>query len=230
VLTGFRNIRERALFFEPSFPVSHFYPDSRREDAKRNFLFYARPTNLRNLYYRGLEIIDQCIRTNILDQEKWNFFFVGKDLTEVTFPRGVRPRLIQNLEWRDYAALVRRVDLGLCLMYTPHPSYPPLDLAATGAVAVTNRFETKQSLDMYSRNIICTEIDIDSMVKGMQDGVALAGDEHARFENYEDSPLLRDWKASFETVLRSLSENCDRVRPQPEADKILRSMDQAARA
>jgi hypothetical protein len=137
VSQGFNNIEENGLWFEPSFPKEHFHPDGQREDHKKNFLFYARPTNLRNLYYRGLETINQAIQTGVLDPQHWNFFFVGKDLTELSFARGARPKIIQHLAWAEYAALLRRIDVGLCLMYTPHPSYPPLDLAACGAVTVT---------------------------------------------------------------------------------------------
>jgi cyclopropane fatty-acyl-phospholipid synthase-like methyltransferase len=230
VSEGFDNIRKGDLWFEPSFPKAHFYPDDRREDNKKNFLFYARPNNLRNLYYRGLEIINQAVKSDVLHPDQWNLFFVGKDLTELSFARGTRPRIVQNLEWSQYAALLRQIDVGLCLMHTPHPSYPPLDLAACGAVAVTNRSGLKQSLESYSKNILCRDTDIDSLVGGIADAVILATDERTRFENYRNSSLLGDWMISFHSVLRNLVEDGNRVHPQCGTDKIFRPMDKAAGA
>jgi hypothetical protein len=127
--------------------------------------------------------------------------FVGRDLTPIVLPRDVKPRLMQNLPWTEYAALIRGVDVGLSLMYTPHPSYPPLDVAACGGVAVTNQFGRKTSLNQYSRNIICVPADVASLVDGIAQGTILAANEVTRRRNYENSGLGRDWTAAFEPVL-----------------------------
>ncbi len=207
VSSGLSNIGKNGHWFEPSFPKVLFYPDDHRDGNKKNFLFYARPNNLRNLYYRGLEAISRAVERGILDLDEWELFFVGKDLTNVSFCRGCQPRLLQNLDWSDYAAVLRRMDVGLSLMYTPHPSYPPLDLAACGAVVVTNRYGLKQSLESYSRNILCTETDTESLVRGIADAVELATDRHQRVENYRNNSILDDWALSFENVLRNLIED-----------------------
>ena len=230
VSQGFDNIRESGLWFEPSFPKAHFYPDSYREDNKKNFFFYARPSNLRNLYYRGLEVIDQAIKSGVLHPDHWNFFFVGKDLSELSLARGCRPQIMQNLEQSQYAALLRRIDVGLCLMHTPHPSYPPLDLAACGAVAVTSRSGLKQSLDFYSKNILCRDVDVASLVRGIADAVDLAADERTRFENYRNSSILGDWAISFDDVLRNFVEDGNGVHPGCGTDKIFRPLDKTTGA
>src|SRR5438067_1217967 len=133
-------------------------PSGNRAARPYRFLYYARPNNVRNLFYRGLEAIHEAVAAGILDPQQWELCFVGKDIPRLRLANQVEPKRYQNLSWQAYAALVREIDLGLCLMYTPHPSYPPLDLAASGAVAVTNRFgNAKHSLDQYSKNIICPE-------------------------------------------------------------------------
>jgi hypothetical protein len=203
---GFSNIEEHGVWFEPAFPDTTYYlvdgqPNTPR---KMNFLFYARPNNERNLYFRGLEVISGAIEKGVLDPGQWDIHFVGKDLTEFLFPGGVKPILSENLPWPDYAALIRRTDLGLSLMYTPHPSYPPLDLAACGAVAITNRYGHKTSLASYSNNILCVEDDVDSLVNGIAAGVVLAKDREQRGTNYQRSGLNRDWVKAFEPVLQEL--------------------------
>ena len=42
-----------------------------------------------------------------------------------------------------YAALLRDHDVGLALMYTPHPSLVPIEMASAGMLTVTNTFENK---------------------------------------------------------------------------------------
>ncbi len=201
------NIRRNGSFFEPAFPESHYYPAAvkRTPGSKRNFFFYARPRNERNLYWRGLEAIGAALEADILRPEDWEFYFVGRAIKEVTLPRNVNPVVLQDLSWQEYAALVRSIDLGLSLMDTPHPSYPPLDLAASGAVVVTNTHGLKTSLAQYSENILTVKPTVDSLKNGMEAGARLACDEALRFANYSHNRLLRNWRTAFEPAVRHLT-------------------------
>jgi len=204
---GLPNIRQNGVFFEPAFPESHYYPEAvnRSPGSKRNFFFYARPRNERNLYWRGLEAIGAAIEDGVLCPEEWNLYFVGRSIREVTLPRNVNPAVLQDLSWQEYAALVRKIDLGLCLMDTPHPSYPPLDLAASGAVVVTNTHGIKTSLTRYSDNILTVSPKIDSLKDAIGAGARLACDESLRFSNYSRNRLLRDWRAALQETVQQLT-------------------------
>ena len=202
---GFTNICKNGAWFEPAFPDTTYYMVDRESSPKMRFLFYARPNNQRNLFFRGIEAISEAIERGILDPRDWELHFVGKDLTEFLLPGNIKPILSENLAWPDYAALIRRTDLGLSLMYTPHPSYPPLDLAACGSVAVTNQYGRKTSLRQYSDNIICVGDDTDSLVQGIAAGVKLARDRKQRKDNYQQSGLGRDWAKAFEPVWQQLN-------------------------
>ena len=201
-----------AVAFEPSFPRATYHAREDDSGGKRQFFFYARPAiNARNLYWRGLEALAAAIEQGVLDPQEWDFNFVGKAAADLRLPRGARPRLIQGLPWAEYAAMVRRMDLGLSLMYTPHPSYPPLDLAASGAVVVTNRFGVKTSLAAYSPNILCADLDVGSLVAALRDGVLLAGDRARRTANFEASGLQRDWAVSAGPAVERLAAWADGV-------------------
>jgi hypothetical protein len=192
-------------WFEPAFPA-FLIPREPSTPGKRNFIFYARPNNLRNLYYRGLEAISGAIEHGHLDPAAWEFFFIGRDLRPVALPGGVRPMLIENLGWHDYQRLLRRMDLGLSLMASPHSSYPPLDLAAAGAAVVTNTFgPEKQSLDQYSSNIICCDPGLPTLIDGIGQGVALAEDVERRSANHRNSRFLTDWSAVFAPICDQLA-------------------------
>jgi SAM-dependent methyltransferase len=198
------NLRTNGVWFEPAFPATTDDRPPRPRGDKHNFLFYARPNNLRNLYWRGLEAIEACLEEGILDPEAWEIHFVGRDLEDMVLPRGVRPRLAQNLPWTEYLSLIRRMDVGLSLMDTPHPSYPPLDLAAAGAVVVTNRHGPKTSLARYSDNILCVEPTVEGLKCGIADAIRLAADGPRRRANHARNRLERDWGDAFEPVLQRL--------------------------
>ena len=201
VSTGLTNLERNGMSFEPAFPDSHYYPEQEENPVRRRFFLYARPNHPRNLYLRSLEALSAAIVEGVLPEDGWEFNFVGKDADRLTLPGGVKPRFRSDLGWAEYAALVRRIDLGLSLMYTPHPSYPPLDLAASGAVVVTNRFPGKVSLDRYSGNILCAEPTVSGLLEALRQGAALAEDRETRLANWRGNLLLRDWRISFSSVL-----------------------------
>jgi hypothetical protein len=89
-------------------------------------------------------------------------------------------------------------------MYTPHPSYPPLDLAAAGAVVVTNQYSPKTSLTQYSPNILCVDPRLDQLVSALAEGAALAVDLPRRRANHALNRLERSWQQSFAPVLKRL--------------------------
>ena len=126
---------------------------------------------------------------------------MGRDITPVALPGGVMPEVLENLPWDRYAEVVRGVDLGLALMDTPHPSYPPLDLAASGAVVVTNACGNKVSLESYSRNIITVPPTVEELTAGIAAAVALLDDEPTRRSNYAESGIRRDWRSTLEPTI-----------------------------
>ena len=195
-------LADRSVVFEPAFPGGLFFEDRARRapDAKRTFLFYARPNNLRNLYWRGFEAIERSLLAGTLVAADWRFVFVGKDIGNVSLPGAPDVEIAENLSLDEYARHVRSADLGLSLIYSPHPSYPPLDLAASGAVVVTNSFgSTKVDLSGYSSDIICTEPTVDALVEGIARGVAAVADAD---RTAGDGPLLaRSWSETLAPVV-----------------------------
>jgi hypothetical protein len=207
------DLSSRAVVFEPAFPEQLFYDDQEARDAsgRRNFFFYARPHNVRNLFWRGLEAIERALIEGVLDPAEWRFFFVGKDLQPIYhLPGGPEVVVAQNLSLPAYAELARQAHVGLNLIYSPHPSYPPLDLAASGAVVVTNRFDdTKLDLSSYSKNILCVGTSVNELREGISAAVALAANEEKRLKHVADSGIRRDWCATLAPVVEQVLEWCD---------------------
>ena len=148
-----------------------------------------------------------AIAQQILNLEQVEIIYIGKDIPDIVLENGQDHTRYQNLNWSEYAELAGSIDLGLSLMYTPHPSYPPLDLVASGAVVVTNRFANKQDLNHYSSNLICAEPELAALVSDIREGVVLATDSLAREQNFRRNSLCMDWAQSFAAVIQSPSTN-----------------------
>lgn len=198
---GLAHLEQRGVWFEPAFPATVYSPRPKESSAKRTLVLYARPNNLRNLFFLGLEVLDTALATGVIDSQMWDVVLMGKDIPEFVFSDGTVPQRRQNMTWAEYAALAGTVDLGLCLMDTPHPSYPPLDLAASGAVVVTNQHSNKKSLQSYSANIFCVAATCTDLVSALGDGVRLALDTEKRELNFHANGLGRDWQHSFAQVI-----------------------------
>jgi O-antigen biosynthesis protein len=197
----------RATWFEPSFPASVYWPDVSRkaETNKRRLFFYARPLNPRNLYEFGIGLINKAIDTGVISIDEWDIYLVGKNIPAKALGNRCTPVVCEGLDWENYAALIRTMDLALCLMYTPHPSYPPLDLAASGSVVVTNTFGNKISLTNYSENIITAELSYTVLLQALEEGIALSKDSLLHQENFNSQALLTNWEQSFSNVITNLA-------------------------
>jgi hypothetical protein len=64
----------------------------------------------------------------------------------------MRMRALGKLDLEPYGSLLRESAVGLSLMVSPHPSYPPLDMAHLGMRVVTNGFGPKD-LSTWHENI-----------------------------------------------------------------------------
>lgn len=206
IASGLDNIAKNGLVFEPAF-IPHYCQKKTDNNRKKKFFFYARPNNLRNLFFLGLEVIETAFERGILSSEEWDIYFVGKDLTLINIHQlkfSFELILVENLTFPEYIEFISDVDLGLSLMYTSHPSYPPLDLAISGAIVVTNTFGLKQDLSNYCQNIICKNLSCDELIEGIIEGINLVDNYDLRVENARNASLNRDWHQSFANVLNNL--------------------------
>ena len=108
------------------------------------------------------------------------------------------------MNWFDYKCFLASIDAGFVLMYTPHPSYPPLDLAAMGVPVLTNRYGLKTDLGRYSDNILCVALDPEALVEGLGRLTALARDRDVLEKNSVKDNICRDWTKALEEVVTDL--------------------------
>lgn len=198
---GLPHLRDQAIALEPAFPGQVSATPAGSGDDKRNFFFYSRPHNARNLFWRGGQVIARAVESRLLDPDEWRFHFVGRGTPELTLPRDVQVEIVEGLSWTDYQAFVRTMDAALVLMDTPHPSYPPYDLASVGSAVLTNSHGLKTDLSDISANIIVAPSTVEGLLGGLEQLVQLARDPARRADNVAEDHIGRDWVASTAPVV-----------------------------
>lgn len=124
------------------------------QPRKRQIIIYGRPSTPRNAF----ELICEALRHwgwKDPQSQQWEILAPG-ELTGDVDLGPVRVRGLGKLPIEDYARLLSTSAVGLSLMVSPHPSYPPLEMAAFGMRVVTNRFANKD-LSSFSPNIISVD-------------------------------------------------------------------------
>jgi GT2 family glycosyltransferase len=144
--------------FEPAINPNLFGARDKRiphQSGKRLLLFYGRPTVARNLFSTGCQAVAQAILLGHYAPSEWLFFSAGEPHTSVDLGHGAILQSLGKLSLPEYSRLLESVDVGLSLMLSPHPSYPPLEIASRGAICVTNNYATKDLGLLHSNIISC---------------------------------------------------------------------------
>jgi hypothetical protein len=111
---------------------------------------------------------------------------------------GAELRLVPRSAQSAYAELLRGHDVGLALMYTPHPSLVPIEMASAGMLTVTNSFENKTAEAMrdISTNLIAPEPTVAAICSALVRATASVTDYEARVSGTRVN-WSRSWQESF---------------------------------
>lgn len=109
---------------------------------ERILLAYGRPGTDRNAF--SLLVAALRLWAHQYPQaSQWRILAAGEDFAPIDLGNGCQLHSVGKLGIEAYADLLCRTAVGFSLMVSPHPSYPPLEMAAFGARVVTNRFANK---------------------------------------------------------------------------------------
>lgn len=200
---GYKNVKH-GTFFEPSFPKEMYSPSVHSFAKKKEYklFFYARPTHQRNLFYFGLDVLNQAFIRGVLNPKEWKVYLAGdNEVPDFRFDSRVKVEKLGVMKWKEYTDFASTVDLCYSTIYTPHPSYPPFDFVSSGAVVITNKYQNKGDLHMYSKNIVSGELKEEEMLRKLSEAVALAKNPSQRKKNYQSNAISLNWADSFKEVL-----------------------------
>jgi glycosyltransferase involved in cell wall biosynthesis len=166
----------------------------------RRLLFYARPEPhaARNLFELGVLALSSVAREGRL--AGWELHGIGTVGADRWLPLGggATLKLLPRTGEGEYARVLREHDVGLSLMYTPHPSLVPIEMASAGLLTVTNTFENKtaDALAEISPNLIAAEPTVESVAEALAGALAAVSD-HERRARGAAVNWSSDWGGSF---------------------------------
>ncbi len=114
-------------------------PERRKE---RMILVYGRPGVERNAFpiiVRALGLWQQ----KYAHAGAWQVVSAGEPHAPIDFGGGRQLVSVGKLPIRGYAEKLDAAAIGISLMVSPHPSYPPLEMASFGVRVITNRYANK---------------------------------------------------------------------------------------
>jgi hypothetical protein len=194
--------RDSISFDNAITPVGPVRAEDLGRTGGRRLLFYARPEEhaSRNLFEVGAMALDHAVAEGRF--AGWELSGIGTvELGGGALPlprSGARLGLIPRSPQADYARVLQSCDVGLALMYTPHPGLVAIEMAAAGMATVTNTFESKDAaaLERISANLIGADPSVEGVGAALVEAEARCQDLGRRAEASRIA-----WPASWDDAL-----------------------------
>lgn len=150
-----RNHRfDREYSFEPQ--MSRILRDLRPRNAavkkRKQLLVYGRPSVPRNAFGLAVEAL-RLWRSGYSRSSNWRVLSIGEGHRAIKLGGGMKMGATGKLSLEDYARVLGESSVALSLMVSPHPSYPPLEMAHYGMLVLTNNY-AKKNLALWHDNIV----------------------------------------------------------------------------
>lgn len=148
---------EKSYFFEPrlnQYLKQKLVPfhDMKKE---KQILIYGRPSVSRNAFTLIVEALRLWVWRHP-NASEWRIISAGEQHSDIELGNGVKVVSRGKMTLEQYAEELKRSSAGISLMVSPHPSYPPLEMAHFGAKVLTNNYANKD-LSKLHKNITSLE-------------------------------------------------------------------------
>ena len=176
-----------------------------RERPERILITYARPEShaARNMF----EILVLALRRLCAEGAfgpEWRFVGLGSlsELEPVELGGGHHLTIHPKMSEEEYTRYVGSMDIGVSLMYAPHPSVVPFEFATTGALVVTNTYENRSAAQLAEvcGNIIAGPPTVDGLVASLREAI-----RRVTFFEEREARIFRphssDWTAILDDAL-----------------------------
>jgi hypothetical protein len=160
---------------------------------ERRILVYGRPTVSRNAFEVICEALFRWQQSEPVTASRWRIISLGEEFD----PRWTVP--VQNIEiggkasLEDYADHLNRAAVGISLMVSPHPSYPPLEMAEAGVLPLTNKYGCKDLSRRFPEIISIERVDPELLADAI--GAAVRQAEEQRVGKIIPRPTPRDLRS-----------------------------------
>ena len=119
---------------------------------KKQILLYGRPGTARNAFELILASLNEWVQID--DQAgEWTILSAGENFDDVNLVNGQKVKALGKVTLEEYARIMLESKIGISLMVSPHPSYPPLEMSTFGMRVITNHYGNKNLSD-FNENMI----------------------------------------------------------------------------
>jgi len=173
------NSEELALFMQKRFNFSDAYylpytindnikKALKETKRKKQILIYARPTVDRNTFELIIDALSLWQKRNPLTCKEWHIYSLGERYDNTLASNVKNITVVGKASLEEYANYLSESMIGISLMISPHPSYPPLEMAYAGMKVISNSYDNKD-LSKRSENIISLDIlDVETVVNTLE--------------------------------------------------------------
>ncbi|MGO8973337.1 MAG: hypothetical protein ACLQNV_07390 [Steroidobacteraceae bacterium] len=124
---------------------------------ERIILVYARPSTQRNAFEILVDGLRLWQQADPIVARSWRIVAAGETFEPWRVQQVSNIEIVGKLPLEDYADVLCRAAVGVSFMISPHPSYPPLEMAEAGAIALTNKYAEKD-LSLRADNIVSVNV------------------------------------------------------------------------
>jgi hypothetical protein len=174
---------------------------SMKARENRVMAVYARPEAhaARNLFEIVLLALQELCGRGAFGPE-WSFVGLGAltKMPPISLGGGHELRLAQKMSEDEYRQTMSAMDIGISLMYAPHPSVVPFEFATTGAMVVTNTYSNRcaDMLRDISGNIVPCTTSVESVVDAIELALGKVG-KYAQRQRQALVPPTSSWDEIF---------------------------------
>lgn len=199
---------ERKFVFEPvvSDSLRPYLEQVGTIPRKRRVLVYGRPNVARNCFPALIRGLRRWAR-DYPEYSDWEIVSAGMEHAPVDLGGGRKLVSVGKLSLDDYAQMLLETSVGVSLMASPHPSYPPLEMAHFGVKTVTNTYACKD-LSTFHPNITSVRTIAETpLAEALASACRAAATTGPNFGNSEylredPYPFMDDLGNALQTVLR----------------------------
>jgi len=150
-IEGYKFVRE--YYFEPVLnkDLKEILIRTSCLKRKKQMIVYGRPSVDRNCFEIIVGAVRELIKTS-QEAKNWEFLSLGETHPDIDLGDGKLLKSKGKVSLTEYANIMLESSVGLSLMISPHPSYPPLEMSTFGVITITNSYKNK-NLKKFNSNI-----------------------------------------------------------------------------
>lgn len=131
---------------------------------KKRILIYGRPGTDRNAFSLVISALKKWVWLQE-DIAEWEILSAGEMHRTVDLGNEKVVKSVGKLTIEEYADMLAESYAGISLMASPHPSYPPLEMAVFGVKVITNTYENKDLSNFNSNITSLADISVTNIAK-----------------------------------------------------------------